>query len=202
MSRYEIETNFVANCTASMYHMEALFPNLVRESEFYTNGNHANFYLVPHQSTCFYHTCVFENGRDPESCKHSTGDYLSDILSQVINNYPNWNLTGGTDHVMVFSWDQASEVLGWDHSVRAVIQNAIHLTTLGSVQVNHNFNPHKDVVIPPYLNSSRAFRMFPDPKVTISQIMFSYIKLLVPYQELDITTWPNNKRRIWGYFRK
>jgi hypothetical protein len=182
--------------------METLFPHLVRKSEFYTNASDADFYLVPHDSTCFYHTCVFEHGGDPESCKRDTGDYLSDILYQVINNYPNWNLSGGTDHVLVFSWDQASEVVGWDHSVRSVIQNAIHLTTLGSVKVNHNFNPHKDIVIPPFLNLSRAYRMFPDVKVTMSQILLSYVQLLLPYQMSTGDRWPNNRRRIWGYFRK
>lgn len=182
--------------------MESLFPKLLRKSEYYVKNGNADYYLIPHNSTCFYHTCVFDHGRDPESCKRETGDYLSSLLHQVINNYPNWNLTGGTDHVLVFAWDQASEVLGWDHPVRGIIQNAIHLTTLGTVQVDQNFNPHKDIVIPPFLNSTRAFTMFPDPDITISKIICSYLQLFIPFElQSTLYTWPNNKRRIWGYFR-
>ena len=185
--------------------METLFPNLLRKSEFFTTDNDADFYLIPHDSTCFYHNCVFEQKREPAICKKETGDYLANLLNQVIHNYTNWNLTGGTDHVLVFSWDQASEVFGWDHPVRGIIQNAIHLTTLGSVQVNQNFNPHKDIVIPPFLNSTRVFRMFPDPKTRINfnHILLSYLNLLpFNFGPINHNTWPNNKRRIWGYFRK
>ncbi|KAJ1550009.1 hypothetical protein HK405_001653, partial [Cladochytrium tenue] len=70
--------------------------------------------------------------RPPEACKAVAGEYVAAIVDWVESALPFWNRTGGADHVFVFSWDQASEVLGWAHPVRARIRNAVHLTTLGS----------------------------------------------------------------------
>ena len=204
MDRYDINATFIPNCTSSMYYMEALFPRMVEKSEFLADSETCDLHLIPHDSTCFYHTCVFENKRDPIACKKETGDYLENILLQVIHNHSYWNLTGGTDHIMVFSWDQASEVVGWDHPVRSIIQQSIHLTTLGSVESYPNFNPHKDIVIPPFLNTTRALRMFPDPRISFAQILMAYVEQYLPEKWIlkNAYTWPNNKRRIWAYFSK
>lgn len=68
-----------------------------------------------------------------------------------------WNESGGgTNHLLLFAWDQASEILGWNHPTRLLVKSAIHLTTLGTVGVSPNFDPHKDIVIPPYANYSQV----------------------------------------------
>jgi hypothetical protein len=156
-----------------MYYMEILFPDLVRESAHATlNRSEADFFLIPHYSTCFYHACVFSNGYggiDPAACKNATSDYLGRILETIESDVP-WTLSSGTDHLVVFSWyilstnyqrDQASEVLGWESPTRSLIAPTIHLTTLGSILPSPNFSPHKDIVIPSYADYSAVLSLYP-----------------------------------------
>ena len=53
-------------------------------------------------------------------------------------------------------------MLGWHSPTRLRIASTIHLTTVGSVRSSLNFNPHKDIVVPPYANYSVALAMYPD----------------------------------------
>ncbi|KAI8854931.1 exostosin family-domain-containing protein [Chytridium lagenaria] len=52
-----------------------------------------------------------------------------------------------------------SEVLGWRSDVRKRIETAIQLTTVGAVRRYENFDPHKDIVIPPFANLTNAFKV-------------------------------------------
>ena len=153
------------SCSASdMYAMELLFPRMLQNSRVLAQSPlQAHWFLVPHHSTCFYHDCVFRRSRTPDECKRETGDYLGSILKFVQHEFPFWNNSQGTDHVLVFSWDQASEVVGWHHPVRQALRQSIHLTTLGSVRPTDNFSPHKDIVIPPFLNATLPLKLYPDP---------------------------------------
>ena len=94
----------------------------------------ADFYLVPHLSTCLYHHCVFEEKEDPQVCKERTGDYLERVLDHVQAEYLYWNASAGTDHLVVFAWDQGAEVLGFHSRAKERVAAAIHLTPLGSVR--------------------------------------------------------------------
>lgn len=163
------------------YHMERLFPTLVRKSMHMThNASLASFYLIPHYSTCFYHSCVFSRTSNftADECKNQTGDYMARVLNYVESTGPYWSMNAGADHVIVFSWDQASEILGWNHPSRRRVSSAIHLTTFGSVEMHPNFNPHKDIVIPPFSNYSRILKRYSDSG-----------------------TWINGNRSMFAYFR-
>ncbi|KAJ3105842.1 hypothetical protein HDU97_007486 [Phlyctochytrium planicorne] len=140
-------------CKQDMYYMEYLWPELVKKSPFFTsNDQEATFYLVPQYSTCHYHKCVFEKSKSTDQCKEDTAAYLTESKQH-------WNVSGGSDHLLIFTWDQASEVLGWNHPIRKRISSTIHLTTLGSQIPFENFNPHKDIVIPPFANFSRVLEI-------------------------------------------
>ena len=47
-------------------------------------------------------------GQDPEICKSRCGDYVSRIIDHISTMHPYWNETGGSNHLFVFPWDQAS----------------------------------------------------------------------------------------------
>lgn len=147
--------------------MELLFPRLVLQSAFaHLDAAHgANWFLIPQYTTCYYHSCLwkFPGNHTTDECKQMTGDYLAEILDKVERNYPFFRQSAGANHLLVFPWDQASEIVGWSHPVRDRIKNAVHLTTLGSVVPYENFNPHKDIVIPPFTNFSQALELHPDP---------------------------------------
>ncbi|KAI9343750.1 exostosin family-domain-containing protein [Zopfochytrium polystomum] len=161
-----------------MYYGEVLIPDLVTRAAAATlrpavatqDPAKADWFLVPHYSTCFYHACVFsQDPRPPEDCKLATGDYLAAILAHVRNDYRHWNASHGTDHVFVFSWDQGSEVLGWHHPVRTAVRNASHVTLVGSRDRTDAFDPLRDVVVPPYadLRAPRALAALPFPVVVV-----------------------------------
>jgi len=61
---------------------------------------------------------------------------MKNIVDHISNKWPYWNETLGINHLLVFSWDQASEVLGYHtEPIRQRIHNTIHITTLGWVRV-------------------------------------------------------------------
>ena len=126
------------------------------------NASEAHYFMIPHYATAFYHRCVFQDGGTGEACKWKTGDYLQSIMNHIRSTYDYWDASTGIDHIIAFSWDQASEVLGivhegqfMDHPIRSLVRSAIHLTTLGTLVSRYNFDPHKDIVVPPYLNYTR-----------------------------------------------
>ncbi|KXS14696.1 glycosyltransferase family 47 protein [Gonapodya prolifera JEL478] len=137
----------------SMYAVEVLFPKLVLSSPHHSpSPSSATYFLVPHYTTCMYHQCIFSLHLTPDECKSRASSYLAAILDDIQNTHPFWKRSGGTDHILVFSWDQASEILGWTFPVRARVLPAVHLTLLGTTTLHPNFSPHKDIVIPPYAN--------------------------------------------------
>lgn len=61
--------------------------------------------------------------------------------------------TSGIDHLIVQTWDQSSEVYGWNSEAHKLANSRlIRLSTLGYVGVHANFNAHKDIVIPPFID--------------------------------------------------
>ncbi|KAJ3397617.1 hypothetical protein HDU80_009496 [Chytriomyces hyalinus] len=144
-----------------MYYTEVLVPQLVP----LLVPAKATWYLIPHHATCVYHACVLEQFSDTDLCKQKAAQHLTDILDIVIAKYPYWNETNGRNHVIIFSWDQSSEVLGYNASIHDRISSCMHLTTLGTTdaKVARNYNPVKDIVIPPYANYSIPLSIFKRP---------------------------------------
>jgi hypothetical protein len=132
-------------CRQDMYYTELLLPTLARQSRRYaTTAAKANLFWIPHRSTCQYHACLDRHqyagtGADaadaavPTACKAEVAATLDGIWRHVAHGAPHWNASSGTDHVLVFAWDAASELLG-AHPVRARVQPAIHLTHYGTVR--------------------------------------------------------------------
>jgi len=119
----------------NMYSTEFRVPKMIEESSFSTsNPDSANFFLVKHYSTCHYHECLstLTESEKPEVCKKRTETYVREILRFIKQEYPYWNITPA-NHLLIFSWDLASGILGSDKAIREEIRDAIHLTTLGSV---------------------------------------------------------------------
>ncbi|KAI8809862.1 exostosin-like protein [Cladochytrium replicatum] len=183
-----------------MYHMEYLFPSLIRtyltplaRARLADNPKIADWFLIPHSATCTYHRCVHDPSRNAttDECKLEAGEHVRAILDHVLTAHAFWNRSGGTDHLFVFAWDQASEVLGWSHPVRARVMKAVHLTTLGSVEPNGNFDPHKDVVIPPYNDIPPSARH-----------RFSSLPRFLQWIPVQIfPSWVHSKRSMFAYFR-
>jgi len=125
-----------------MYSTEQLLVSLFKAhpvSVEVAEASQAHFYLVPHHSTCLYHHCVFEEKEAPQVCKVRAGDYLEHVLDYVQAEFPFWNESAGTDHLLVFSWDQGAEVLGFHSRAKDRVASAIHLTPLGSVSASRLF---------------------------------------------------------------
>jgi len=140
-----------------MYYSEKLYPFLLKNSKYIIaqeeNAADARYYFVPQFSTCFYHDCVFNRNETTDECKFQSSQYLNRILTHVHTTWTFWNSSSGIDHIFVFSWDQASEVFGFYSEIKTKIANSIHLTTLGASKMHPNYNPHKDIVIPPYITN-------------------------------------------------
>ncbi|KAI8830292.1 exostosin family-domain-containing protein [Chytriomyces cf. hyalinus JEL632] len=159
------------SCVQDMYYTEVLVPQLAPVIV----PAKAAWYLIPHHATCVCHACAFGHFSDTDLCKQKAAQHLTDILDSVIAKYPHWNETDGRNHVLVYSWDQASEVLRYNSPIRDRISSCAHVTTLGSTdaKVAKNHNPVKDIVIPPYANYTAPLSIFKRPDWLDIQHLFN-----------------------------
>ncbi|KAJ3387211.1 hypothetical protein HDU80_000203 [Chytriomyces hyalinus] len=181
-----------SSCVQDMYYTEVLVPQLV---PVLVPAN-AAWYLIPHHATCVYHACALGQLSDTDLCKQKAAQHLTGILDGIITKYQYWNETKGRNHVLVFSWDQASEVLGYNAPIRDRISSCVHVTTLGTTdtKVARNHNPVKDIVIPPYANYTVPLSIFKQPGWLDIQNIFNAFGLLYD-------GWMFRKRPILAYFR-
>ncbi|KAI8620463.1 exostosin family-domain-containing protein [Chytriomyces sp. MP71] len=161
----------------------------------------SKWFLIPHHTTCVYHACVFDEESqlkgNTDACKAMAARHIESILDRIITEYPYWNRTGGSDHMLVFSWDQASEVIGYHSPIRKQISSCVHLTSLGTRDPNAsaNFDINKDIVIPPFANYTAAFEKFPTAFKSYNPI----VDLLT--SRLFSSDWSLRQRPVFAYFR-
>lgn len=74
------------------------------------------------------------------------------------SNYGTLKRYQGHDHLIVFAWDQGSEVLGWNSPLHVRLSNFTYLTHVGYKNGDQTFRPTKDIVIPPYVESEMPLR--------------------------------------------
>ena len=143
-----------------MYYMEVLLPRLLNQSHYWTtrNPDEADFFLIPHLSTCRYHECVFNRNLPADDCKAQVNQLMLKQLAAISHQHPYWNASNGMDHLVVLAWDQASEVFGWASETRRLLQSTIQLTNLGYMTRHDNFDPFKDITLPSYINMSDALQ--------------------------------------------
>ena len=139
-----------AACPEDMYYTEILLPAMVKRTRKYRSpAATANLFWIPHRSTCQYHACLTRRGfagtgaaEDtdggggggiPAACKAEVAATFDAIWRHVATTARHWNASAGSDHIVVFAWDAASELLG-SHPVREHIRPAIHLTHYGTVR--------------------------------------------------------------------
>ncbi|KAJ3293676.1 hypothetical protein HDU79_012044 [Rhizoclosmatium sp. JEL0117] len=209
-----------------MYYAEVLVPQLIAGLGVVGEANEAwDWLLVPHCATHVYHSCVFDslgNGkqRNTDECKEVAAQHVQQSVNKISSLWPYWNSSEGSDHLFVFSWDQASEVLGWDSPIRSQISKAVHLTTLGSTNpsVLPNFDYVKDVVIPTYSQFTHAFDIYPDLPFYHSSNIIPFSRILKAlfdgWKWIHVNTgtqlrlispidpgWAFKSRPIFAYFR-
>jgi hypothetical protein len=189
-----------------MYYTEVLIPEWIRKSDHATKDpEKADLFMIPHKSTCFYHHCVFnQKNTTTDQCKHNVALYMEGILDHIAQEYQFFNRSQGTDHLMVLSWDQASEVFGyfnrtqehWVTSIRGRLQGMVHLTSTGYVGYRENFDPHKDIVIPPFVSFEPAKEWLREN----SDSLHVPVNPNSTQEVQDILKHYNNKT-IFGFFR-
>lgn len=120
----------------------------------------ADYYLIPHYSTCYYNLCLRNTTLSPEDCRSQASDYLTAILDYIQQEYPYWDRKSGKDHLLILSFDWAGHLFGevQESILRARIASCIHLTLMGwdNPKGHDFFNPSKDISIPPWRDYSIA----------------------------------------------
>ncbi|KAJ3342665.1 hypothetical protein HDU93_001645 [Gonapodya sp. JEL0774] len=158
--------------TDTMYTAEIIFPALLRQSRWVINGSishqanksttnrpdstvgpeyRAAHYFIPAYTTCHFQHCLYTMNLSVTTCESMASHYLTSILDHVEHTYPFWNITGGADHVVMFTYDRGASIVGWEADVLNRVGKARHLTTYGTVKKGKFFDPHKDVVVPPFV---------------------------------------------------
>lgn len=163
-------------CPFGMYSSEIVVPELVKRHEYRYEANpeKASFFIVPQFSSCFYHMCLKETDTDIESCKQRVREYFEDILNWVEDSHPYWERNGGKDHMFVFSWDQGSELLGYNTVLSNRVSSSIHLVHHGKRGINdQNYSIHKDIVIPVFRDYYMADRI---AKKEVPKKIFAYFR--------------------------
>lgn len=94
-------------CMRDMYYMEILLPDMIRKSNFVTSDpDNADFFLVPHMSTCAFHNCL-KLDMSREHCKTVALQYILRILNEVNGTYPVYFQRNSLrDHLIVLTWDK------------------------------------------------------------------------------------------------
>jgi hypothetical protein len=94
-----------------MYAMEWMLPKMLESHGLLeSDPQKAQYYLIPHHSTCLYHRCVFHQNKTTDECKSDINTQMLYTLNTIRNEFPYWNRTEGRDHLIILTWDQASEV--------------------------------------------------------------------------------------------
>jgi hypothetical protein len=149
-------------CPLEMYSAEIVVPEYIKRHtmRYESNPEKASFFVVPQFSSCYYHFCLNEQNSTIEGCKEQTRDYFEEILNWVEDTHPFWERNSGRDHVFIFSWDQGSEILGYNTIAANRAASSIHLVHHGKRDHNdQNYMAMKDVVIPVYRNYYMADRL-------------------------------------------
>lgn len=150
----------LSSCTYDLYLTELAIPEIVKhrlpqppkEQNIILDQDDISYdyYLIPQYSTCYYHQCMDEDKDSVEwrmHCRRQTTKYLQNILDHVEEKYPFWDRQQGQDHILVFTWDEASSLVV-DKSLKNRLVSSVHLTHLGTDKLLKNFNPIKDISIP------------------------------------------------------
>jgi len=191
LSQFEkLEMN-IDSCSlnAPWYTIEQRLPALLQSpvgKPFLTdNSVEADFFLVPHHSTCLYHRCIHtspflhDNSTQAHRCRENVLAYMEAIQSWVERTAA-WEHSGGRDHLYILPWDWASLLFDSDSDpergvlLRNRIASSIHLTLLGGLTIGdpatknlaaneqlYLFAEDKDIVIPPWRDMSLALSLRP-----------------------------------------
>ncbi|KAK3246566.1 Glycerol kinase [Cymbomonas tetramitiformis] len=125
---------------------EMVIPDLVSRSSIYTtDGELADYYIVPVQCEC-YMTTKIQKGVDFSRAAAALNKAFQTTLDIVQSRYPYWTRTEGRDHIFIFPSERGAQILS-DYNMQR-IKKSIFLTGTIS-RSNTRFNPWKDIVIPP-----------------------------------------------------
>lgn len=163
-------------CPFQIYAAEIVVPEYIKRHKlrFEADPDKASFFMVPQFSSCYYHMCLQEAGSTIDECKQKTRQYFEGILNWVEDTYPYWDRNGGKDHLFVFSWDQGSELLGYNSVLSNRVASSIHLVHHGKRgKDDQNYVAEKDVVIPVYRNFFTADRI---KSKNIHKKIFAYFR--------------------------
>lgn len=130
------------DCTANSYSAEYDIHQRLIDSEFRTDDpEEADLFYVPVYMACFY------INQDEGQAVDNTMKFSQQALDYVRTHFPYFNKSMGRDHLWTFTLAQGPNAFGqWK-----LIKNGIFLVQQAMLS-SDSFNPHKDIVIPSFLD--------------------------------------------------
>ncbi|KAI8993474.1 exostosin family-domain-containing protein [Pilobolus umbonatus] len=106
----------------------------------------ADFFFIPFFGSCYLYNCWANNGWDNTARCDVDTKYVEPLMNMVINDYPYWNRSGGSDHIMIHPMDRISNY----YQQKELFQSAIFLKTVGDKRPKwmHRHRYYRDIVIP------------------------------------------------------
>ena len=178
-------------CTTDQNGAEVLFhEELRRDKNLYrtTNPDRADFFLVPVYGECFLWQYEMLKKKGREYSFGLTNQLYLDALN-IIKQYPNWERSGGRDHVFVFPGARGPRIFqDWGEHIKG----SIFLTPEGDRKAAY-FTTWKDTVIP----GLETDAMFVDPE-NRRELDNDFN---TPKKYLAFFRWTINHRDGWAYSR-
>lgn len=165
----------VKQCRWSAYNSELLLHQLLvnppvepsstshpHRTLYTTDLTDADFFLVPLFPACFLFDCWVKAGwTKTERCGVDEG-YIEPVMRHVRDEHPNWNASGGADHLVLHPMDFVDGY--YTEASRATMNASTYLVTVGDVRpapFGSYFRSFRDLVIPSSTHLLNSYRVNP-----------------------------------------
>ncbi|KAL1914509.1 uncharacterized protein VTP21DRAFT_8223 [Calcarisporiella thermophila] len=138
---------YESNYKSEIILWEQLLSGRIHDHYVTQNPEEADYYYIPFLGSCWLFSQCWQHHHFNFSERCNVDErYVLPMMQYVIEAYPYWNRSGGTDHIMVHPMDHSYTY----YESNSVFQPAIFLTTIGDKRQNNFYKIRysKDIVIP------------------------------------------------------
>ena len=166
-------------------HME-----LLKSSTRTTNPETANLFFVPQVPVCMLHTCSSKYGTIYGKCITMATEYAVSIFHFVSTNYPYFNVSQGSDHAFIHSWDAGIDLYKHDALGKYYIRSLENAIILQNQAVVLPADPGIQPWLDAYITPRKLIAVLP---ATSSTYYISFVR--------NGTYIPREQRSLFMYFR-
>ena len=155
----------------------------IREKSLNLSNDHpVSYYFIPQYPVCALHMCKYSSvwklrvNVTQEFCDDVSADYVNTIMDYVIQNFPYFNRSRGSDHVLINAFDYSVYMFRNNPKLLQKLENVITMQNLGYINPPIA-NNEKDLLVVPYMQKNSIPILPSTPSHEILNDFKSYLKL-------------------------